>query len=557
MVFGTARAVKSHRTGRRRKKGGSRLPVAPWIVITLVCVLVASGLTWGFMTLLRSGCSGSVFRVTVAAAPTIAGAVEDAAQDWEATQPQVDGECVGVSVTEVTAAQASRGITGVWDQKSLGAPPIAWVPDSQAWASWVTSSEATAGYVSTDPVVLGQATSVVAVAESKAEELGWLGGQPPSWPEILDAAAAGEVSLAAANPRTSTEGLVAMLNASSDGEGGFSEEAMAAYAAAIDAGSIADDAPEQFAGYVETGDTTQIYTALGYQVEDFNAINGVEDPLVPITPAGTSLGAVATYLVLGGAGWVSESDAGIAAQFGAFLADAVAAGDFTDPELSAVDDASTALALATPEAVGLAVRSWRSGSKDLNVLFLVDRSVLTEEETVEYGGEAMPAATAAIRLAVSMVEDMESTYRVGLWEFGRGAGEDRNWRSVTDIAELTDDNRANLVADLYAIWENDTYQGGSPLYDSLVAAYEHMGQQSVADSANMVVVLTNVGTDVESQPTVEQTADTIAGLDGAVTVYTIGLGSADDANLTLLAEAGGGAYLDSPDAATALATITG
>lgn len=557
MVFGTARAVKSHRTGRRRKKGGSRLPVAPWIVITLVCVLIASGLTWGFMALLRSGCSGSVFRVTVAAAPTIAGAVEDAAQDWEATQPEVDGECVGISVTEVSAAEASRGITGIWDQKSLGAPPIAWVPDSQAWASWVTSSEATAAYVSSDPVVLGQATSVIALAESKAEELGWLGGQPPSWPQILDAAAQGTVTLAAANPRTSTEGLVAMLNASSDGEGGFSEEAMAAYAAAIESGSVLDHAPEQFAGYAETGDTTQVFTALGYQVEDFNAVSGVEDPLVPVSPAGTSLGAVAAYLVLGGAGWVSESDAGIAARFGEFLAGAVAAGDFTDPELTPVEDAATALALATPEAVGLAVRSWQSGSRDLNVLFLVDRSIATEEETVDYGGESMPAATAAIRLAIGMVEDMESTYRVGLWEFGVGAGGDQNWRSVTDVAELSDDNRANLVDDLYGVWDDQAYQGGSPLYDSLVAAYGHMDANSVADAVNLVVVLTNVGVDVESQPTVEQTAAAIGDMDGSVTVYTIGFGSANGDNLRLLAEAGGGSYLEAPDAASVLATIGG
>ncbi|GAA1693693.1 hypothetical protein GCM10009830_46850 [Glycomyces endophyticus] len=555
MVFGIEHKVKSHRLGRRRKKGGQKMLVAPWIVITLVCVLVASGLTWGFVALLRSGCSGDMWRVTVAAAPSVYGSLEDAAQAWEREQPELDGQCIGVEVTEVSAADASRGITGNWDTMSFGNRPIAWAPDAQAWGSWLASGEATAGYVTSEPVVLGEAGSVLAVAESTATELGWLGGEPPTWQAVVDAAAAGTINLAAANPRSSTEGLVALLNASSDGAGGFSQPAADAYAAAIEAGSSAADASALKDAYLEAGDPSQVMTMLDYQVEDFNSTVAPEVPLVPVTPSGTSVSAVASYLVLGGAAWVSESDAEIAERFGAFVASQVDSGAFSDPELAAVDDGAAALAQTTPDAVGSAVRAWQSGAQDLNVLFLLDWSSATMEETVEYGGDTVEAGIAAVRMAIDMVGEMEPTWRAGLWEYGVGAGGESNWRSVVASAEMSQEGKSALTDELYALSENAVYEGGAPLYDSLVAAYGDLNEHLVEGAANVVVVLTNSGMDTESLPTVEETAQTLEGMAGAATVYTVGFGEADAENLTSLATAAGGSYLPAPSEGGILGTI--
>src|SRR5690606_37880857 len=308
MVFGHTRAVKSHRTGRRRRKGGSKLPVAPWILITLVSVLVASALTAGFVMLLRAGCGGGVYRVPVAVAPQLFSTVEDLAREWEAQDPEVDGNCVGVEVHEVEAADASRGLTGEWDTVSLGPRPIAWVPDSDVWPQWVTGTEVTEGYFSSEPVVLGRSSTALAVPEPVAEELGWVGGQPPSWAEVLSAAESGEVRLAAAKPRASTEGLQSMLNAVGDGWGGVDAAAMAGYSAALDAGRVGESAKALFAEYAESEDPAgfaNVFTALDYQVEAFNGGSGLDHRLVPITPAGADLHAVSSYLVLS-AGWVSS-----------------------------------------------------------------------------------------------------------------------------------------------------------------------------------------------------------------------------------------------------------
>ncbi|MEU5871279.1 hypothetical protein AB0A73_06895 [Glycomyces sp. NPDC047369] len=555
MVFGIEHKVRSHRTGRRRKKGGQQKLVAPWIVITLVSVLVASGLTWGFVALLRSGCSGEVYRVTVAAAPSVFGSLGDAAQEWEREQPEVNGECVGVEVTEVSAADASRGITGTWNEMSFGKRPIAWAPDAQVWASWMTSSEATAGYVSSAPVALGEAGSVLAVAESKATELGWIGGEPPAWADVVSAATAGDISLAAANPRSSTEGLVALLNASSDGAGGFSQEAADAYAAAIEAGSSAADAEGLKNAYVEAGDTGQVMTMLDYQVEDFNATSESADPLVPVVPSGSSVSAVASYMVLGGAGWVSEPDARIAEMFGAYVSGQVESGAFSDPELTPVDDAAAALGQATPETVGAAVRAWQSGAQDLNVLFLLDWSSAVMEENVEYEGDTVEAGIAAVRVAIDMIGEMEPTWRAGLWEYGVGAGEDVNWRSVAEGAEMSADAKSDLTNTLYDLSEEAVFEGGAPLYDSLVAAYADLNANLVEGAENVIVVLTNSGEDTESLPTVGDTAEALAGMSGSATVYTVGFGAANAENLTQLAAATGGAYLPAPSEGGVLGAI--
>jgi hypothetical protein len=554
MVFGNEHKVKSHRLGRRRKKGGARMIVAPWIVITMVSVLVAAGLTWGFVTLLRSGCDG-MWRVTVAAAPSMYNTLDDAARAWEATEPEVGGECVGIEVREVPSADASRGITsGTWDDKSFGKRPIAWVPDSQAWASWVASSETTAGYVSGDPVVLGQASSVLAVAESTATALNWLGGEPPTWADVTAAARAGTINLAAANPRTSTEGLVALLNATSDGAGGFSADAMSAYAGALEAGTVTDDVEDQLDAYAESGDATQVFTALDYQMEEHND-TASDDPLVPVTPSGSAVGAVATYLVLGGADWVSESDADIAKRFGDFLQSQVDSGEFDDAELEAVDDPQAALAQTTPAVVGETVRAWQVGREDLHVLFLLDRSSAVAEETVTYDGADLTAGDAAVRTAVATVEGMESTYKAGLWEYGVDPGDGSTARSVTDLAEMSEDSQASLIEDMYDISADDPYEGGSPLYDSLVEAYGYMDGQAADGALSVIVVLTNSGQDDVSQPTVDETAETLEGLGGSVAVYTVGFGEANAENLTKLAV--GGAFIEAPAEGGVLDAIGG
>jgi Ca-activated chloride channel homolog len=406
MVFGQGRAVKSHRLGRRRRKGGGRLPVAPWILITLVCVLAASVLTVVYMSLLRAGCGGSVYRVTVAAAPNISSALHEQARAWEQGHAEIDGRCVGVTVESVSAVDAARGLTGQWNQRQLGARPAAWVPDSDVWSDWVTGTEATAGMFSAESVVLGESRAVLAVPVAVAEEFGWTTGARPTWGEILEAAEAGALTVAAASPRSSTEGLQAMLNVVVDADGAIDVEAMQRYSDAVDAGRTGASAEALFSelsAFVGEGGEVEafatVYTALDYQVDFFNRSSPEALAMVSVEPADARLNAVYPYLVLGGAGWVSEGDAAVAAAFGEFLGEpesreALAAAGFGSSGAEA--ESLRAAVVVTGETVRAAVRQWQAMRRDLNVLIVVDSSSLMVED-VEWGGEFLSAADAARR----------------------------------------------------------------------------------------------------------------------------------------------------------------
>ena len=561
MVFGHTRAVKSHRTGRRRRKGGSRLPVAPWIVITLVCVLVASALTAGFVMLLRAGCSGDTYRVSVAAAGNVAGTLEDLAQDWEREQaPELDGECVGVSINPVSAVDASRGLTGQWNSVSLGDLPIAWVPDSVVWVDWVTGTEATADFFDEEPVLLGVSKTVLGVPAETAESLGWLGGAPPSWAEVLDAAEAGELRLAGASPRTSTEGLQSMLNAVSDGQGGVDMAEMGRYSEALEAGVLADSAEALFAAARDSEDPVgfaDVYTALDYQVEEFNSGPDAGFELVSIMPSGAGLDAVYPYLVFdgGGAKWVSETDARIAQMFGDFLESSVAREAFDQDGIGPVDRAGGESGGIDGDTVREAVRQWQTlGQRSLNVLLVLDRSEAGGQESVSWNGEEVQVSDAEIRAAVSLLGELPSSSQVGLWEFGEGAGEGRNWEQVLELEELSDSHREEVEG---ALWNpSDLYAGGSPLFDTVTEAQSYLAERAVEGAQNVVLVLTNGGVDTVSAPTVEETAEALssAAADSPVQVFTVGFGSADEGNLSLLAEAGGGRFID-PDGGSLLAEL--
>ncbi|WP_168801768.1 VWA domain-containing protein [Glycomyces buryatensis] len=506
-------------------------------------MLVASALTAGFVTLIRSGCGSDVWRVTVAASPSLAGALDDLAREWESQDPKVDGQCVGVSVSEVSSSDASRGLTGQWNEKTLDTEPIAWATDSQAWIDWVGGSEVTAGYFQADPVVLGESKPVLAVAESTAESLGWVGGEPPSWSDVLDAAAAGDLTMAAANPRTSTEGLVTMLNAVGDGEGGIDPSAMSRFGEAIDAGMSAENAETLVDEILASEDpalTGKAFTTLDFQVEDINLDAGLEeDPLIPITPAGSGFNAVSTYQVLDGTGWVSPGDGKVATQFGAFLESAEAQEELAGADLSPVDDA--AAASISGETVHEAVRAWQALRRDLNVLFVVDRST---DGTA--GGDVAGAELATV---AATVEQLASTSQAGLWAFGDGATED-NWESLAPLAELSDDNRSEMASAISNLGDQALYEGGSPLFKAVTDAYTFMAEHAVEGADNVVVVLTAGGTDSVSSPSIDETVDDLADASGSlsepVSVVTVGFDAADADNLTRIAEATQGWYIEAP-----------
>jgi Ca-activated chloride channel homolog len=143
-----------------------------------------------------------------------------------------------------------------------------------------------------------------------------------------------------------------------------------------------------------------------------------------------------------------------------------------------------------------------------------------------------------------------------LWEYGVGAGEDAPYREVTDLAELSDGNRETLETDLYDV-SGDSYDGGSPLYDTLVAARDYMNGQATDGALSVIVVLTNSSRDDVSEGSADDTAAALTEQGGSTVVYTVGFGDTDPDHLTTLAAATGGSYIPAPSEGGVLDAIGG
>src|SRR5688572_24139472 len=124
MPYGRPANVRSHRRGGPRR----RLAVAPWIVIGLVTVLVLSGVTVGYLRLVRESCTGET-RATIAASPSMVQLLDGLARTWSEEEPAVGGVCAAVDVESADSVAMSELLGQAWDDKR-GKPPDVWVPES-------------------------------------------------------------------------------------------------------------------------------------------------------------------------------------------------------------------------------------------------------------------------------------------------------------------------------------------------------------------------------------------------------------------------------------------
>jgi len=167
----------------------SIVAVAALVAVTAVAVRV--------MAADANGCSGGV-ALSVAAAPDVAAAVEDAGREWMKSNPEVNGKCIRVQVRPVPAADIAGALAvrggGNIDVAAKPAPtpseadiPAVWIPDSTAWLSRVSAIDrsalgAAAPSVALSPVVFAMPE---AVAAAMAAQLGGAGGNAGAGAEGL------------------------------------------------------------------------------------------------------------------------------------------------------------------------------------------------------------------------------------------------------------------------------------------------------------------------------------------------------------------------------------
>jgi len=114
-----------------------------------------------------SSCHQGEAVLTVAAAPSVAKPLREAADEWRTQRPVVQDHCIVVEVTPTEPDTVLQGLTQGWDEQAHGARPHAWVPDSSLWIDRLRAQNS--GMLGSTPVSIASSPVVLAMPESAAQ----------------------------------------------------------------------------------------------------------------------------------------------------------------------------------------------------------------------------------------------------------------------------------------------------------------------------------------------------------------------------------------------------
>jgi hypothetical protein len=476
--------------------------------------------------------------LTVVADPSIAVTLTGVADDFASSVT-----CTAVDVRSVPSAEAVA---------TLGADdgPDVWVPETSLWAARAGDAAGLEpnGSVALSPLV------VVAPREA-AGQLGWPEAEV-SWSSLL-----GDTPATLADPATTGEGLASLLAVrAAMGDSADPTDLVAAMSAMskVTVPSVA----EAYAAIDAQGDQAPFFTASEQSVIAHNATEP-STRVVAIYPAeGTFAFDYPAYSV-------GSPDADVAEARAAFIdylagSEAVAAlqeaGYRSADGLSAeaagvVDGTQSAMPALLPapeaEAAGAMLRQWAALALQMRMLAVIDVSGSMKEE-VEGGATRIELTRDAAKSALGLLPPDSS---VGLWAFSILQDPPNDYIELVGLGPLEEPmGSATRLEALAAASDTlpERANGGTGLYDTAMAAFQHVRSTYETGKVNSVVLMTDGrneddpdGIDLETLLTTLQ-----AQFDPAapVPIITIGMGpDADMEALTQISEATGASAYQAED----------
>lgn len=468
--------------------------------------------------------------------------ITDLAQEFNATRPEVDGECVAVTVYRTASGKAASLLADGWPvDGSAGPAPVLWSPASSAWGAVVNERLARTGQppIAGDfqPIML--TPLVLAMPRPMAEAMGWPEADI-GWVDILDLAQDpqgwgrfghpewGNFKLGKTNPNFSTSGLSATI---------------AIYYAAtgkrtpLTLGDLSAAATEQFVRGVEAatvhyGDTTLTFLdnmlredlngrpmlyASAVAVEEVSVIaynrgdpadKGLEDPtppnvpLVAIYPKEGTLFSDNPAFVLDAA-WVDETQRAGAALFRDFVvSDPVnqakvlefgfRPGNPAVPIGAPINAANglnpskpeTELRVPAPEVLAALVDSWETFRKTARVIMVLDVS----GSMADLAGDGFSKLDLAKRAVLASLDQFKGEDEVGLWVFSTRllSGVDQDWLELIPPTPLS-----TSAGEIRRTVQGLIADGGTGLYDTTRAAVEAVRATYDPTRINAVILLTD------------------------------------------------------------------
>jgi Ca-activated chloride channel family protein len=464
----------------------------------------------------------------------------DLARSFNATSPEVDGQCVRVIIYRVASGLAASELAEGWSEADTGAPaPVLWSPASSAWGAVVNHRLSLAGQaamandferIMITPLVLGMPRPMAEALGWPEAEIGWadvlaLSEDPEGWgayghPEW------GEFKLGKTNPNFSTSGLsatVAIYYAATGKTTGLTLDDVGSTA-------VADFVRGVEAATVHYGDTTLTFLdnmlredlagrPLSYvsavAVEEVSIIaynrgdpndTGMENPTPPNVPLvavypkeGTLFSDNPAYVL--DAPWVGEVQRQAALDFRSFVIDVpenqIRALEFgfrpgnpavpIGEPISAANGLNpaqpkTELEVPEPAVLAALVDSWESYRKTARVLIVFDVS----GSMGDLGGEGYTKLDLAKQAVLASLDEFKTEDEVGLWIFSTELDGDRDYLELLAPVPLSQ-GRAQIERFVQGLIAD----GGTGLYDTTQAAVQEVRDTYDRTKINAVLLLTD------------------------------------------------------------------
>ncbi|WP_425462224.1 VWA domain-containing protein [Micromonospora pisi] len=490
------------------------------IAAAMALVLVVAGAWFGYQRLAEPACAGQL-RLTVAAAPEIAPAVQAAAAQWSENGAAAEGVCVAVDVTAsdpvdvaaVLAGQHGVSLSGVGQAPGAAVTPDVWLPDSSSWLLRL-SSEA-AGFAPTNNASIARSPVVVAMPQPVAASVGWP-EKKITWGDLLKQVTTGtKLRTGIVEPTRDAAGLSGLLAlgaaaGAAGGAQGRQATTSALRALATGRSTVRQDLLAKFPRATDPASIASGLSAAALSEEDVMEYNAKQPPIplaaLYVEPAAMSLDY--PYAVMPG---IEPARSAAAAGLfkvlteGSFrdrlakqnlrASDGTWGEGFSAPQgapspagtpSSSAAAGGTAAGGADPAALSRALSTWTAITLPSRMLAVIDVS----GSMLEKVPTANNATRAQVTLAAAQggLDLFDESWAVGLWIFSTELVGARDYRELVPIGPLTN-QRSQLKSALAGI--SPKPNGSTGLYDTVLAAYKAVQDGWEPGRVNSVVMLTD------------------------------------------------------------------
>ncbi|WP_051385587.1 substrate-binding domain-containing protein [Actinokineospora inagensis] len=502
------------------------------VVVAVVSLLVLGWAGWGWVgdrldreAAREQGCPSGQAVLRVAVTPSVEQPVRAAANRWNARPTVVDDHCVRVNVSSVDSAQAFAGLTGQWNTRELGDRPDVWLPESSLWTDRLAAVDdallaAAPESVATSPVVLAAPQPAAGVLDRSAafrwadlaalttDTSGWTRFGEPGWGRLTVAVPTPLTNPASALAVQTT--LIGVAQESPVTQGVLARPPVSAALLALAQSQPADVPDATRAALATLGDTENMadspFGAVPALEVDLYRRNlgtdgrpAAKHALSEVVAKGPT--PVADFpLVSLACGESGPTQVEAADEFRKYLQEPAQQRDFAHAGLRATtvtDRPAPAPGMTWGEIVPGAAKSDANTSQ---------RIATTWSTAVEGGGivtimvdvsRTMGDDGGGGRSKLDWVKDALNNYAdytvsgsVGLWPFSHALNKSKPYVVAVPTGPVAN-RRASVHSAVTALTPN----GGTDLYESVVAGYRSAVQGFVPGKRNQLIVITDGGSD--------------------------------------------------------------